>query len=146
MWSGNELSGYSTPSLQCAKISKTAAHALESSHDIMLTQNHLWAERPHCCLHRGGPILRFPLCRTEEIDIKNHLFTSSLFHYWWEQKLTPTRTLFREGLYITPQKYIKDKLSLRSWRLHWPAQGWKAAAIRCHGHRSTGSSERLPLL
>lgn len=51
----------------------------------------------------------------------------SLFFHYRQQHLTPTRTLLSKTLYITPWKYINDKLSLIALCLCWPAQGLTAA-------------------
>lgn len=49
---------------------------------------------------------------------------------------------FQWGIIYHATEIHKRQIILRSSCFHWPAQGLKPAAIRCHGHRSAGSLNR----
>lgn len=65
MQSGKQLSGYSTLSYSVARFQKHL-HMLLSPINIKKIQNHVWIERLHCCLNRGGLIPWPILCRTKD--------------------------------------------------------------------------------
>lgn len=108
MQSGKQLSDYCTQYYSVARLQEQLHTQLSpitacSKPRLISGQN-----APTAAVTEIGPSTWPTLCRTKERDVKNHLFTSSLFHYSWEQKLTLTRPLL-EGLYITAEKYLKDK-------------------------------------
>lgn len=49
---------------------------------------------------------------------------------------------FQQGIIYHATEIHKRQIILRSSCFHWPAQGLKPAAIRCHGHGSAGSLNR----
>lgn len=118
MQSGNPLSGYSTLSLRCSKIPNASAHTMESNHDITEPRITYGLNAPAAALMEVassfGPHYAGQKRRIERITYLSVLYSIT----GGNRKLTPTRTLFSKGLYITPPKYIKDKLSLRSSCLH----------------------------